>query len=54
MSRGWQEDAKEGPMAEPVTKTTDSRAGLAELAAAHAASRQAVAVAFLFSAFVNL
>jgi ATP-binding cassette subfamily C protein len=37
-----------------VTKTTDSRAGLAELAAAHAASRQAVAVAFLFSAFVNL
>jgi ATP-binding cassette subfamily C protein len=54
MSRGWQEDAKEGPMAEPVTKTTDNRAGLAELAAAHAASRPAVAVAFVFSAFVNL
>lgn len=41
-------------MADPVTKTTDSRAGLAELAAARAASRKAVAVAFLFSAFVNL
>ena len=41
-------------MAEPVTKTTDTRPGLAELAAARAASRKAVAMAFVFSAFVNL
>ncbi|MBL9062097.1 type I secretion system permease/ATPase [Tabrizicola sp.] len=41
-------------MAEPATKTADSRAGLSELAAARGASRQAVAVAFVFSAFVNL
>jgi ATP-binding cassette subfamily C protein len=54
MGRGWQEDAKGRVMADPVTKTTDNRAGLAELAAARAASRKAVAVAFLFSAFVNL
>ena len=54
MRRAWQEDAKEGQMAEPATKTADTRAGLSELAAARGASRQAVAVAFLFSAFVNL
>jgi ATP-binding cassette, subfamily C, bacterial len=54
MRRVRQEDAKEEPMAEPGTKTTDIRTGLSELAAARAASRQAVAVAFLFSAFVNL
>jgi ATP-binding cassette, subfamily C, bacterial len=54
MRRAWQEDAKEELMADPGMKTTDTRAGLSELAAARAASRQAVAVAFLFSAFVNL
>ena len=41
-------------MAKPTTQTTDSSAGFSELAAARAASRQAVAAAFLFSAFVNL
>jgi ATP-binding cassette, subfamily C, bacterial len=41
-------------MPETATKTTDIRAGLSELAAARAASRQAVSVAFVFSAFVNL
>jgi ATP-binding cassette, subfamily C, bacterial len=54
MSRGWQEDAKEGPMAEPTTKISDTRAGLSELAAARAVSRKAVAVAFAFSAVVNI
>ncbi len=54
MSRGWQEDAKEGLMAEPTTKISDTRAGLSELAAARAVSRKAVAVAFAFSAVVNL
>lgn len=41
-------------MAAPAKQPTDGRAGPPELAAARAASRQAVAVAFLFSALVNL
>jgi ATP-binding cassette, subfamily C, bacterial len=41
-------------MADLVTKPADSRAGLSELAAARAASRQAVLTAFVFSAFVNI
>jgi ATP-binding cassette, subfamily C, bacterial len=41
-------------MAEAARQMVDQRAGLSELAAARAASRQAVAVAFLFSAFVNI
>jgi ATP-binding cassette subfamily C protein len=54
MRRAWQEDAKEDTMAAPAKQPTDGRAGKPELAAARAASRQAVAVAFLFSALVNL
>lgn len=41
-------------MAETLTHSTDGSAGLPELTAARAASHQAVAMAFLFSAFVNL
>ena len=41
-------------MAETAIKSADLRAGLSELGAARAASRNAVAVAFVFSAFVNL
>lgn len=41
-------------MARPVTPSPDLTPGLAELAAARAASRRAVVVAFLFSALVNL
>jgi ATP-binding cassette, subfamily C, bacterial len=41
-------------MADLVTKPADTRAGLSELAAARAASRQAVLTAFVFSAFVNI
>ena len=41
-------------MASPVTTAPDPTPGLAELAAARAASRQAVRIAFLFSALVNL
>jgi len=41
-------------MADPTKQQTGLGAGLSELGAARAASRQAVAVAFLFSAFVNL
>lgn len=37
-----------------MTKTTEIRAGLSELAAARAASRRAVLAAFLFSALVNV
>ena len=54
MRREWQEDAKEGPMADTATQMTDPRAGLSELQAARAASRQAVVTAFIFSALVNL
>lgn len=54
MRREWQEDAKEGPMADTATQMTDPRAGLSELHAARAASRQAVVTAFLFSALVNV
>jgi ATP-binding cassette subfamily C protein len=54
MRRAWQEDAKEGTMAELATKSADTRAGLSELAAARAASCQAIVGAFVFSAFVNL
>jgi ATP-binding cassette, subfamily C, bacterial len=53
MRRAWQEDAKEGPMADTATQMTDPRAGLSELQAARADSRQAVVTAFLFSALVN-
>jgi ATP-binding cassette, subfamily C, bacterial len=41
-------------MAEPKKQPTDVSAGLSELAAARAASRQAIVTAFVFSAFVNL
>ncbi|MBN8632156.1 MAG: type I secretion system permease/ATPase, partial [Rhodobacterales bacterium] len=41
-------------MAEPAKPQTDMKAGLSELAAARAASRQAIAVAFVFSALVNI
>ncbi len=41
-------------MAKPAMTSADSRSGLAELGAARAALRQVVAVAFVFSAFVNL
>ncbi len=41
-------------MAKPAMTSADTRAGLAELGAARAALRQVVAVAFVFSAFVNL
>lgn len=41
-------------MKKPVTTAPDLTPGLAELAAARAASRQAVMIAFLFSALVNL
>jgi ATP-binding cassette subfamily C protein len=54
MRRAWQEDAKEGTMAAPAKQSTEVRAGLSELAAARAASRQAIVVAFLFSALVNI
>jgi ATP-binding cassette, subfamily C, bacterial len=54
MRRAWQEDAKEGPMADTATQMTDPRAGLSELQAARADSRQAVVTAFLFSALVNV
>jgi ATP-binding cassette, subfamily C, bacterial len=54
MRREWQEDAKEGPMADTATQIIDARAGRFELRAARAASRQAVFTAFLFSALVNV
>lgn len=54
MRREWQEDAKEGPMADTATQIIDARAGRFELRAALAASRQAVFTAFLFSALVNV
>lgn len=41
-------------MAAPAKQSTEVRAGLSELAAARAASRQAIVVAFLFSALVNI
>ncbi|MFN5997337.1 MAG: type I secretion system permease/ATPase [Paracoccaceae bacterium] len=41
-------------MADTATQMTDPRAGLSELHAARAASRQAVVTAFLFSALVNV
>jgi ATP-binding cassette subfamily C protein len=41
-------------MPDPVTIAQDPRAGVSELAAARAASRHAIAAAFLFSALVNL
>ena len=41
-------------MADRVTHSTDTRAGLSELAAARAESRQALLVAFLFSSLVNI
>ena len=41
-------------MAGPATQFPDTRSGLPELAAARAASRRALALAFLFSALVNL
>ena len=41
-------------MGAPAKQSTEVRAGLSELAAARAASRQAIAVAFAFSALVNL
>jgi len=51
MRRAWQEDAKEGTMPGPAKQSTE---GLSELAAARAASRQAIMVAFVFSALVNV
>jgi ATP-binding cassette, subfamily C, bacterial len=54
MRRAWQEDAKEGLMAEAATPMTDIRPGLAELRRARASSRPAIWAAFVFSAFVNL
>jgi ATP-binding cassette, subfamily C, bacterial len=54
MRRAWQEDAKEGTMAALATPISDNRAGLAELAAARAPFRNALAIAFAFSAVVNL
>ena len=54
MRRAWQEDAKEGMMAAPAKQSAEVRAGLSELAAARAALRQAIVVAFLFSALVNI
>ncbi len=41
-------------MSDTATQVTEIRPGLAELAAARAASRQAVVTAFLFSALVNI
>lgn len=41
-------------MGAPAKQSTEVRAGRSELAAARAASRQAIAVAFAFSALVNL
>ena len=41
-------------MGAPAKQSTEDRAGRSELAAARAASRQAIAVAFAFSALVNL
>jgi len=41
-------------MAAPAKQPTEARAGLPELVAARAASRRALALAFLFSALVNL
>jgi ATP-binding cassette, subfamily C, bacterial len=52
--RSRQEGAKEGTMADPRKQPTDIRAGLSELAAARAASRQATLTAFVFSSFVNI
>ncbi|WP_294984862.1 type I secretion system permease/ATPase [Tabrizicola sp.] len=54
MRRAWQEDAKEGTMAAPAKQSTEVPAGLSEIAVARAASRRALALAFLFSALVNL
>ena len=54
MRRARQEDAKEGMMAAPAKQSAEVRAGLSELAAARAALRQAIVVAFLFSALVNI
>jgi ATP-binding cassette subfamily C protein len=54
MRRAWQEDAKEGPMAETASAAPGITPGLAELDGARAAFRQAVLAAFLFSALVNL
>ena len=41
-------------MADLATQSTDTKSGLSELAVARAASRQAVTIAFLFSALVNV
>jgi ATP-binding cassette, subfamily C, bacterial len=49
----WQEGAKK-PMVDTPNQMTEVRAGRSELKAARAASRQAIAVAFLFSALVNV
>jgi ATP-binding cassette subfamily C protein len=54
MRRAWQEDAKEGTMTGPAKQSTEGLSGLSELAAARTASRQAIMVAFFFSALVNV
>jgi ATP-binding cassette subfamily C protein len=54
MRQVWQEDAKEETMADPTKQATETGAGLSELAAARAASHQAILTAFVFSSFVNV
>ena len=53
MRRAWREGAKE-LMVDMSNQLTDARAGRSELQAARSASRQAVVIAFLFSALVNV